>query len=72
METIEGLIKSRKEQKIPQEIMADALKITRATLSKYESGKRKMPLVIAEGYARELGGRIMFVSVSILETFNLK
>lgn len=61
MDMIKALIAHRKRQGISQAKMAGRLGITGLTLSRYESGNRLMPLLIAISYAGELGMELRLV-----------
>ena len=55
MEILDKLITLRKEKKVRQNEIASALRISAATLSKYENGRSEMGLGVAEAYAEYLG-----------------
>ena len=60
MNILDKLIKIRKEKKIKQVDMLDALGVNPTTLSRYESGKRDMPVSVLEKYIEFLGLGVQF------------
>jgi transcriptional regulator with XRE-family HTH domain len=55
MSTLAKLIELRKEKGITQKRISRVLQVTRSTMSRYESGERKISLEDAEEYADFLG-----------------
>jgi transcriptional regulator with XRE-family HTH domain len=58
MVIISDLIQIRKDRKIDQKHLLRILGINKTTMSRYESGKRKMPFDIILKYADYLGYEI--------------
>ena len=52
---MENLRKARLAKKISQKELADELGVTTATISRYESGERKLPVETAKRIAEILG-----------------
>ena len=52
---MENLRKARLAKKLSQKELADELGVTTATISRYESGERKLPVEIAKRIAEILG-----------------
>jgi len=55
MDNLASLIQIRKMKSVYQKDILSDLRITATTLSRYESGKRKMPYDMLERYADCLG-----------------
>jgi transcriptional regulator with XRE-family HTH domain len=52
----------RTSLEISQREIGAALKVDRRTVNRWENRVTEMPLVMAEEYARHLGGRLVFVA----------
>lgn len=61
MDILSSLIQIRKEKKVSQDDLTGTLGINSTTLSRYESGRRKMPYDVLVKYAEYLGYEIRLI-----------